>query len=423
MRSLYTLGIYLYLLLIRLGALFVPKAKLWWEGRINWETRLNEALTAKRVPNQTTIWVHSASLGEFEQGRPLMESIKKEHPDVFILLTFFSPSGYEIRKNYPNADLVVYLPADLKGNARKFIQIVRPHLAIFVKYEFWYNYLQELQMQQVPIWLIAAVFRPQQPFFQAWGAWYLKILRGFDHFFVQNQESADLLQRFGLNQYTIAGDPRVDRVLQIAAEAQQFPLVEAFKQQSQVFMVGSSWEPDEEIMATFWKEEALLYNWKLIIAPHEITESHLGQIEAKFGGLCVRYSKFDPAKHFEYPVLIIDNIGMLSALYRYADLAYIGGGFGSGIHNTLEPMAFGLPVIFGPKYQKFTEAVAVLELGGAKTIQSSTDLIEAFRGFTDPANQAKASAAVSNYMLQNRGATGKIISRLKEQFPHLFNPY
>ena len=421
MRSLYTLGIYMYLLFIRLGALFLPKAKLWWEGRINWETRLNEALTAKRAPNQTTIWVHSASLGEFEQGRPLMESIKKEHPEVFILLTFFSPSGYEIRKNYPNADLVVYLPADLKGNARKFIQIVRPHLAIFVKYEFWYNYLQELHMQQVPIWLIAAVFRLQQPFFRAWGAWYLKILRGFNHFFVQNQESADLLQRFNLSQFTIAGDPRVDRVLQIAAEAKQFPLVEAFKQQSQVFMVGSSWEPDEEIMGTFWQEEALLNNWKMIIAPHEITESHLVQVEAKFGGQCVRYSKFDPANHFEYPVLIIDNIGMLSALYRYADLAYIGGGFGTGIHNTLEPMAFGLPVIFGPKHQKFTEAVAVLELGGAKTIQTSADLIEAFRNFTDPTNKAKASAAVSNYMLQNRGATGKIMSRLKEQFPHLLS--
>jgi len=421
MHRLYSLGIHIYLLFIRLAALFHPKAKLWWEGRINWETRLNEALAEKRKPNQTTIWVHSASLGEFEQGRPLMESIKKEHPDVFILLTFFSPSGYEIRKNYPIADLVVYLPADLKRNARNFIQIVQPKLAIFVKYEFWYNYLQELQSQQVPIWLIAALFRPQQPFFRAWGAWYQKILRGFDHFFVQNQQSADLLQRFGLNQYSIAGDPRVDRVLQIAAEAKQFPLVEAFKQQSQVFMVGSSWEPDEEIMATFWKEEALVKTWKLIIAPHEITESHLVQLEAKFGGQCVRYSKFDPADHFECTVLIIDNIGMLSALYHYADLAYIGGGFGSGIHNILEPMAFGLPVIFGPKYQKFTEAVSVLELGGAKTIQTSADQIQAFREFTDPANQAKASEAVSSYMQQNRGATGKIMSRLKEQFPHLLS--
>lgn len=421
MHRLYSLGIHIYLLFIRLAALFHPKAKLWWEGRINWEARLNEALAEKRKPNQTTIWVHSASLGEFEQGRPLMESIKKEHPDVFILLTFFSPSGYEIRKNYPNAGLVLYLPADLKRNARKFIQIVRPHLAIFVKYEFWYNYLQELQRQQVPIWLIAALFRPQQPFFRSGGAWYFKILRGFDHFFVQNQDSADLLQRFGLNQYTIAGDPRVDRVLQIAAEAKQFPLVEAFKQEDQVFMVGSSWEPDEAVLALFWTENQPMQSWKLIIAPHEITESHLSQIESKFGTQCVRYSQLEAANHFEYKVLIIDNIGMLSALYRYADLAYIGGGFGSGIHNILEPMAFGLPVIFGPKYQKFTEAVSVLELGGAKTIQSSTDLIQSFRDFTDPANKAKASAAVSNYMQQNRGATGKIMARLKEQFPHLLS--
>ena len=421
MHRLYSLGIHIYLLFIRLAALFLPKAKLWWEGRIYWETRLNEALAEKRKPNQTTIWVHSASLGEFEQGRPLMESIKKEHPDVFILLTFFSPSGYEIRKNYPIADLVVYLPADLKRNARNFIQIVQPKLAIFVKYEFWYNYLQELQSQQVPIWLIAALFRPQQPFFRTGGAWYLKILRGFDHFFVQNQQSADLLQRFGLNQYSIAGDPRVDRVLQIAAEAKHVPLVEAFKQQRQVFMVGSSWEPDEAVLATFWQELALVNNWKLIIAPHEITESHLSQIEAKFGAQCVRYSKLEAANQLEYPVLIIDNIGMLSALYRYADLAYIGGGFGSGIHNILEPMAFGLPVIFGPKYQKFTEAVSVLELGGAKTIKSSADLIQAFQTFTDPASKAKASAAVAKYMLQNRGATGKIMARLKLQFPHLLN--
>jgi 3-deoxy-D-manno-octulosonic-acid transferase len=210
--------------------------------------------------------------------------------------------------------------------------------------------------------------------------------------------------------------------LQIAAEAKQFPLVEAFKQQKPVFMVGSSWEPDEAVVATFWQDEALHNSWKLIIAPHEITESHLVQLEAKFGGQCVRYSNFNPANHLEYTVLIIDNIGMLSALYRYADLAYIGGGFGSGIHNILEPMAFGLPVIFGPKYQKFTEAVTLLELGGAKTIQSSTELIQAFRYFTNPTSKAKASAAVSNYMQQNRGATVKIMSRLKEQFPHLFNP-
>lgn len=413
MSFFYTLGIYAYLLVIRIAALFNPKAKLWCRGRKNWAQRLHNELAAKRRPGQTLIWVHSASLGEFEQGRPLMEAIKKEHPEIFILLTFFSPSGYEIRKNYAQADLVCYLPADLPGNAEKFLGIVQPQLAIFIKYEFWYNFLKTLHQQKIPVWLIAALFRPQQPFFQTWGGWYLDILRRFDHFFVQNQSSADLLEQHEIKQYTLAGDPRIDRVLQIAAEAKTFHLIESFAQGNSILMAGSTWAPDEALLAALWQNRELCQGWKLIIAPHEIGVSHLEQIEQKFAGTCVRYSQFDVNKHAHLTVLIIDNIGMLSALYRYAKLAYIGGGFGAGIHNTLEPMAFGLPVIFGPKYQKFEEAVVNVREGGAFVVHQAQDLQQVFAQLQGLDFKNQASSIVQQYLQSNRGATVKIMARLE----------
>ena len=343
-----------------------------------------------------------------------MEAIKKQHPGVFILLTFFSPSGYEIRKNYAYADLVCYLPADLPGNTRKFLTIVQPQLAIFVKYEFWYNFLKALQKKEIPVWLIAALFRPQQPFFQPWGAWYLKILRGFDHFFVQNQSSVELLEKFQLPQYTLAGDPRIDRVMQIAAEAKPFPTVESFVQNSSILMAGSTWGPDEILLAGLWENQDLRKGWKLIMAPHEIGASHLEQIEQKFGAQCIRYSQFKPEEHTNRTVMIIDNIGMLSALYRYATIAYIGGGFGAGIHNTLEPMAFGLPVIFGPKYQKFEEAVVNVKTGGAFVVQEQADLEQIFKQLKDSTFRAQASSSVQQYLQENQGATLKIMDKLKK---------
>jgi 3-deoxy-D-manno-octulosonic-acid transferase len=413
MSILYTLGIYLYLLFIRLAAFFHPKAKLWWNGRKNWVENLNTELSSKRKTDQTLIWVHSASLGEFEQGRPPMEAIKQQHPEVFILLTFFSPSGYEIRKNYAHADLVCYLPADLPGNARKFLTIVQPNLAIFVKYEFWYNFLNALHKQKTPVWLIAALFRPQQPFFQPWGRWYLQILRGFEHFFVQNQSSVELLEKHQIRQYTLAGDPRIDRVLQIAAEAKPFPLVESFAQGSSVLMAGSTWSPDEALLAGLWGNQELRQSWKLIIAPHEIGAGHLEQIEQKFSAQCIRYSQFQIEKHANCSVLIIDNIGMLSALYRYATIAYIGGGFGAGIHNTLEPMAFGLPVVFGPKYQKFEEAMVNVTTGGAFVVPEQQELNQVFSQLKDTTFRSIASTAVQQYLQENQGATLKIMARLK----------
>lgn len=412
MSILYTLGIYLYLLFIRIAAFFHPKAKLWWKGRKNWAEKLSIELSSKRKAGQTLIWVHSASLGEFEQGRPLMEAIKKQYPEVFILLTFFSPSGYEIRKNYTHADLICYLPADLPGNASKFLSIVQPQLAIFVKYEFWYNFLNVLHKKEIPMWLIAALFRPQQPFFQPWGSWYLKILKGFDHFFVQNQSSVELLEKYQLPQYTLAGDPRIDRVIQIAAEAKTFPTVESFVQNSSVLMAGSTWGPDEVLLAGLWENQDLRAGWKMIIAPHEIGASHLEQIEQKFGAQCIRYSQFQPEEHSNSSVLIIDNIGMLSALYRYATIAYIGGGFGAGIHNTLEPMAFGLPVIFGPKYQKFEEAVVNVKTGGAFVVQEQQEVNQVFGRLKDSAFRSIASTAVQQYLQENQGATLKIMARV-----------
>lgn len=412
MSILYTLGIYLYLLFIRIAAFFHPKAKLWWKGRKNWAEKLSIELSSKRKAGQTLIWVHSASLGEFEQGRPLMEAIKKQYPEVFILLTFFSPSGYEIRKNYTHADLICYLPADLPGNASKFLSIVQPQLAIFVKYEFWYNFLNVLHKKEIPVWLIAALFRPQQPFFQPWGSWYLKILKGFDHFFVQNQSSVELLEKYQLPQYTLAGDPRIDRVIQIAAEAKTFPTVESFVQNSSVLMAGSTWGPDEVLLAGLWENQDLRAGWKMIIAPHEIGASHLEQIEQKFGAQCIRYSQFQPEEHSNSSVLIIDNIGMLSALYRYATIAYIGGGFGAGIHNTLEPMAFGLPVIFGPKYQKFEEAVVNVKTGGAFVVQVQQEVNQVFGRLKDSAFRSIASTAVQQYLQENQGATLKIMARV-----------
>jgi 3-deoxy-D-manno-octulosonic-acid transferase len=263
------------------------------------------------------------------------------------------------------------------------------------------------------VWLIAALFRPQQPFFQPWGSWYLKILKGFDHFFVQNQSSVELLEKYQLPQYTLAGDPRIDRVIQIAAEAKTFPTMESFVQNSSILMAGSTWGPDEVLLAGLWENQDLRAGWKMIIAPHEIGASHLEQIEQKFGTQCIRYSQFQPEKHANYTILIIDNIGMLSALYRYATIAYIGGGFGAGIHNTLEPMAFGLPVIFGPKYQKFEEAVVNVKTGGAFVVQEQLEVNQVFGRLKDSAFRSIASTAVQQYLQENQGATLKIMARVK----------
>ncbi len=411
MRVLYDLGIQFYLLTLRFLAPFREKARLWQAGRRQWESNLRQAIGRNECP----IWVHCASLGEFEQGRPLIEQLKSEYPDVKIVLTFFSPSGYEIRKNYELADHVAYLPADTAQNARQFLQIVQPRLVIFVKYEFWYHFLTQLQQQQIPSLLISAIFHPRQPFFQWYGSFFRQILRCFQHIFVQNEASAQLLEQIGVENFSIAGDTRIDRVLAITKKAKRFPKIERFVGQSPVLIAGSSWPPDEAILVEFIQQNSD-NDWKFIIAPHDISEKHIQQIEQLFKGWPItRYTKTETALA-KASILIVDTIGMLSALYQYGKVAYIGGGFGAGIHNTLEPVAFGLPVLFGPKFDKFEEAVQLVRRGGAFVVEDAVHFEKHLQELEKPKQYEQAAAVAKNYVAENQGATEKIMAFIQATF-------
>ena len=307
--------------------------------------------------------MHCASLGEFEQGRPLIEKIKAEQPDQKIILTFFSPSGFEIRKNYDYADCIVYLPYDSPSNARQFLDLVKPKKAIFVKYEFWHFYLKGLKKRKIPTYLISTVFRKEQSFFKWYGGFFRNMLSSFTHIFTQDENSVLLLKEINFENAKAIGDTRVDRVLAIGKSAKQFPEIEAFCAQSNILICGSTWPPDEAILAHFINN-SLPPNWKIIIAPHDIKTSHIEQIQKRFTVPTNTYTNLAIGRKNDAKVLIINNIGILSSIYQYGKIAYIGGGFGSGIHNTLEPITFGLPVIFGSKFQKFTEAVELVKSGG-----------------------------------------------------------
>jgi len=388
---------------IRLAAVFQPKARRWVLGRRHWRTRYRATFQKKgRV-----LWVHAASLGEFEQGRPLIESFRETFPDWQIVLTFFSPSGYEIRKNYPHADFVCYLPADTRRNARDFIDLIRPDAAVFVKYEFWANYLLELKRRATPTLLVSALFRPGQPFFHWHGGFWRRMLGCFTHFFVQNQNSGRLLQSLGFQNVTVAGDTRVDRVLKLAENAPENEIVKTFAGEHPVFVAGSSWEADESVFLPALNRPEF-QQFKIVIAPHEPSEKHLAQLILKLNRLFIRYSEYlsrpQPAD-----VLLIDNVGMLNTLYRYGAVAYIGGGFGKGIHNTLEPAAFGLPVLFGPRYEKFEEARQLVACGGAFAIRDADDLVAALQKLQDPPAYQQASLAVRTYLEESRGATEQIV--------------
>lgn len=388
---------------IRLAAVFQSKARRWVLGRRHWRTRYRAAFQKKgRV-----LWVHAASLGEFEQGRPLIESFREAFPGWQIVLTFFSPSGYEIRKNYPHADFVCYLPADTRRNARDFIDLIRPDAAVFVKYEFWANYLLELKRRATPTLLVSALFRPGQPFFHWYGGIWRRMLGCFTHFFVQNQNSGWLLQNLGFQNVTVAGDTRVDRVLKLAENAPENEIVRTFAGEHPVFVAGSSWEADESVFLPALNRPEF-QQFKIVIAPHEPSEKHLAQLIQKLNRPFIRYSEYlsrlQPAD-----VLLIDNVGMLNTLYRYGTVAYIGGGFGKGIHNTLEPAAFGLPVLFGPRYEKFEEARQLVARGGAFAIRDTEDLVAALQKLQDPFAYQQASLAVQAYLAESRGATEQIM--------------
>ncbi|KQB99708.1 3-deoxy-D-manno-octulosonic acid transferase [Pedobacter sp. Hv1] len=410
MLWIYNIGIAMYGLLLRFASLFNAKAKLFVEGR----QHIFEKIAQKLNPDDQPVWFHFASLGEFEQGRPVLEKLKAADPQQKIVVTFFSPSGYEIRKNYALAD-VFYLPLDTAANAKKFIDIVNPKLTIFTKYEFWFHYFKALHTRAIPLYLISGIFRPHQAFFKGYGGFYRGILKFVTHFFVQNEESLALLKDIGINQVSLSGDTRFDRVYENAKHPKKLPEIEAFCEGSPIFIAGSTWPEDEKLLVAL---TAKYPDWKFIIAPHEIGPSHIQEIESLFPQ-AIKFSVFSSqfaadqaqSQKLKAQSLIIDNIGMLSSLYQYAKVAYIGGGFGAGIHNTLEAAAFGLPVIFGPKYDKFQEAKDLISIGAAKSINTSGELLEATAHFI--ANE-KAATAAQNYVNEKKGATEMIINTLHQ---------
>ena len=408
----YNLGIYLYQLGVAVLSLFNEKVRKMWRG----ERDAIRVLRQQVDPEAEYVWFHAASLGEFEQGRPLMEQLRREHPQYKILLTFFSPSGYEVRKNYEGADIICYLPLDTIGNARRFLRTIRPVMAFFIKYEFWYNYLHILKHRGVPVYSVSSIFREGQVFFRWYGRQYAHVLKCFTRFFVQNEESRRLLEGIGIRDVTVVGDTRFDRVLQIKEAAKELPVVERFVgggsadgARSKCFVAGSSWQPDEDIFIPFWNEHR---DWKLIIAPHVIGEDHLRQIASKLEGRkVVRYTKATPETAREAEVLIVDCFGLLSSMYRYADVTYVGGGFGVGIHNTLEAAVWEVPVIFGPNNKRFQEAQGLKACGGGREIQGADDFRRIMQDFIErPESVAEAGRQAGAFVSEMTGATAKVLA-------------
>ena len=365
----YQIAIYLYLFGVAIASLFSKKVKTMWQG----ERRAIKELKEKVDPQAQYVWFHAASLGEFEQGRPLMELLRKQHPEYKILLTFFSPSGYEVRKNYEGADIICYLPIDTIRNSRRFLRAIRPCMAFFIKYEFWYNYLHILKHRHVPVYSVSSIFRPEQVFFKWYGRQYSYVLKCFTRFFVQNEESKRLLAKIGVTNVDVVGDTRFDRVLQIKEKAKQLPIVNAFVQGDtpcKVFVAGSSWPPDEDIFINFFNQHK---DWKLIVAPHVIDDSHLEQILSKLDRKTIRYTQATPETASQAECLLIDCFGLLSSIYHFGDVAYVGGGFGVGIHNVLEAAVWDIPVIFGSNNERFQEAQGLKAAGGGFDIASADD--------------------------------------------------
>ena len=399
----YNLAMYILELGVKLAALFSDKPAKMVKGY----REVFDLLQRKIDRNAQYIWFHAASLGEFEQGRPLIERIRKEYPQYKILQTFFSPSGYEVRKNYDGADIVCYLPIDTPSNVKKFVDLVNPCMVFFVKYEFWQNYLNTLNKKGVPVYSVSSIFRPNQIFFRWYGKGYQQVLKTFAHLFVQNEESKQLLAGIGVNNTTVVGDTRFDRVLDICAAAKQLPLVQKFKGDVLTFVAGSSWGPDEDIFIKYFNAHPEM---KLIIAPHVVNDSHLKEIESKLQRSCVRYTKATEENVQQADCLIIDCYGLLSSIYRYGEISYIGGGFGVGIHNVLEAAVYGIPVIFGPNNKKFREAQYLLANKGGFEINSYEDFEQLMNKFLgDEAYLNQSGKAAGDYVKGNAGAMEKIM--------------
>lgn len=417
----YNIVIYFVLWGIAIASLFNEKVRKMWRG----EREAFKILKQKVDPNAKYIWFHAASLGEFEQGRPLMERIRKDYPQYKILLTFYSPSGYEVRKNYEGADIICYMPVDTRLNAIRFLRLVRPVMAFFIKYEFWSNFLHILKHRNIPTYSVSSIFREDQVFFKWYGRSYAGVLKCFTRFFVQNEESKRLLEGIGITAVDVVGDTRFDRVLQIKEAAKQLPICEAFRtgvasSQSadvphhdfKVFVAGSSWPPDENIFISFFNEHK---DWRLLIAPHVIAEEHLKLILSLIKGKkVVRYTQTTPEEAAEADVLIIDCFGLLSSMYNYGDVAYIGGGFGVGIHNTLEAAVWNMPVIFGPNNKKFQEAQGLLKSGGGFEINTYEDFSGLMSSLmNDETFLKQAGDKAGAFVAHLAGATDKVLASVK----------
>lgn len=407
MRGLYTIGIWFYGLGIRIASLFNEKAKQWVRGRKGIFAELEKTFDGKTYP----IWVHCASLGEYEQAKPLIEKIKKEQPEIKILTTFFSPSGYVQAVKKPLADYNFYLPLDLPCNVRKFIDIVQPKAAIFVKYEFWFNYMRQLSQKTIPFYYISAIFRENQHFFKSSGRWFAKQLRQATHFFVQTEKSKQLLESIGIKQVTVCGDTRFDRVKAIAEKVEPFPFMETFCQNKKIIIAGSSWGPDEHLLAQLLQH---FPDYKLVVAPHEI--SRTPEVKETFAAYkTALYTSMNEEELADTQVLIIDTIGILSRLYQYSTVSYIGGAFKTGLHNILEAAVYGKPLFFGPHYDHFNEAVNLVALKGAFSVNSTAEMQAIMEKFEqNPDYYAQTCEICQQFVADNSGAADTIYKEIEE---------
>lgn len=412
---LYNLGIHAFKLGLILASPFNPKAKLWLEGRKNWKRNLQQKVAELNL--EGAMWLHAASLGEFEQGRPVIEKIKEQYPQQKIVLTFFSPSGFEIQKNYPFADLVMYLPIDTQPNAHKFLSILKPKVAIFVKYEFWLNYLFELDKKQIPTFLISTVIKRHQSFFKWYGGNFRKALKTYHTIYTQDVYSLRLLKLLKYERGVLAGDTRFDRVLQICSAPKKINEIAEFAKDSFVIVAGSSWQKDEDYLIEAYIQLKEKYpQLKLIIAPHEIDKKNIDRLSNLLHKNNLAFHLYsDNSSEYKNPILVINAIGFLSSVYQYGTIALIGGGFNDGIHNILEPTVYGLPVLFGPNYRKFNEAHQILDLKAGFVVHNVTDLLNQLQLMLDDKKALAESAELAkNYVLKNSGATNKIVDGLKE---------
>lgn len=407
---LYNFGLMLYIWAIRLVAPRHRKAHLWLEGRKDLFRRMRETID----PAARIVWIHVASLGEFEQGRPIIEQLRKTHPEYKILLTFFSPSGYEIRKDYKGADYIFYLPLDTPRNARRFLDAAHPDVAIFVKYEYWLNLLRELRRRRIRTYIVSAIFRRNSVFFRPYGGMWRQALESFDVMFVQNEESKKLLATLGFDNVLVAGDTRFDRVAEIARAAKHVDIVERFKGEDRLFVAGSTWGPDEELLIRLMNDNP---DVKFVIAPHEMDEARIARLVAETRGGALRYTQCTPRTGYgTRQLLILDTVGLLSSVYSYATWSYIGGGFGVGIHNTLEAATFGLPIAFGPNYQKFKEARDLVTLGAARSVTTYEELRNWFIPLRDNEEfLQKTSRIAKDYTTRHQGATNIIVKTIFPQ--------